>query len=236
MEGVNKIGEGWLSWSAGSKSGWMFSKGVVQAGIAKAAEAGTAVADATSAASEEWVEEGAAAVEPVVEAIAAASEEWVEGGAEVVAAAGSAVADAANTAGVAFGKVWDLTKPIFDFNGGISTWFRQTFMDGMASALPFQFFQLMIVGVEIAIGLALMGGLFTWWAAVISIVMCVVFTVSGMFAWDQLWFIFAGILMMGGAGRAFGLDCWVVPFCKKIWNGTKIARRNFWYLDGPSKK
>jgi len=236
MEGVNKIGEGWLTWSAGSKSGWMFSSGVVQAGIAKAAEAGAAVVDATSAASEEWVDGAAAAVQPVVEAVTAASGEWVEEGTAAVAAAGSAVADAANTAGVAFGKVWDLTKPIFDFNGGIATWFRQTFMDGMASALPFQFFQLMIVGTEIAIGLALMGGLFTWWAAVISIVMCVVFTVSGMFAWDQLWFIFAGILMMGGAGRAFGLDCWVVPFCKKIWNGTKIARRNFWYLDGPSKK
>jgi NADH dehydrogenase len=93
----------------------------------------------------------------------------------------------------------------------------------------------MVVGTEIAIGLALMGGLFTWWAAVASIVMCLVFTLSGMFAWDQLWFIFAGILMMGGAGRAFGLDCWVVPFCKKIWNGTKLARRNHWYLDGPSK-
>jgi NADH dehydrogenase len=56
-----------------------------------------------------------------------------------------------------------------------------------------------------------------------------------MFAWDQIWFVFAGFLMLGGAGRAFGLDCWVVPFFKKWWNGTKLARRNHWYLDGPSK-
>ncbi len=121
-------------------------------------------------------------------------------------------------------------------NGSIATWFRQTFMDGLFAYLPYQAFQLMIVGMEIAIGLALMGGLFTWWAAVASIVMCVVFTMSGMFAWDQLWFVFAGVLMMGGAGRAFGLDCWVVPVCKKYWNGLKFVRARHWYLDVPSKK
>lgn len=232
MEGVNKIGEGWLSWGAGSKSKWMFSKGVVQSSLAKAGEAAAAAADATSAASEEWVEEA-------VDAVAAASEEWAEGAADAVAAAtdaaGEAVAVAADAAGQAFGKIWDLSKPIFDFNGPISTWFRTTFMDTMGAAVPYQLFQLMVVGTEIALGLALMAGLFTWPAAVASIGMCLIFTISGMFAWDQLWFIFAGILMMGGAGRAFGLDCWVVPFCKKFWNGTKIARSNHWYLDGPSK-
>jgi NADH dehydrogenase len=232
MEGVNKIGEGWLSWSAGSKSGWMFSSGVVQAG--------KAATDAVSAASEEWAEEGATVAAQAADAVSAATGEAVEYAADAVAAAtaeaGDAVAAAADATVQAFGKVWDLTKPIFDFNGPISTWFRTTFMDGMMAAIPYQFFQLMIVGTEVAIGLALIGGLFTWWAAVASIVMCLVFTVSGMFAWDQLWFIFAAILMMGGAGRAFGLDCWVVPFCKKIWNGTKFARKNHFYLDGPSKK
>ncbi len=253
MEGVNKIGEGWLSWSAGSKSGWMFSKGVVQAGIAKAAEA-SAAADAVAAASGDWVEPAADAVaaasgdwvEPAADAVAAASEAWVEPAADAVAAATDAVAAAseawvdgaaaaADGAVKAFGKIWDLSKPIFSFNGPVATWFRVTFMDNMAAYLPYQFFQLMIVAVEIALGLALMGGLFTWLAAAVSIVMCIVFTLSGMFAWDQLWFIFAAVLMLGGAGRAFGLDCWVIPFCKKWWNGTKIARRNHWYLDGPSK-
>lgn len=228
MEGVNKIGEGWFAWAAGSKSGWMFSKGVVQAGVAKAAEA-AAAADAVTAASEEWVEEGAAVAEAAVDAVAAASGDWAEGAADAVAAAADAAVQA-------FGKVWDLTKPIFDFNGPVSTWFRTTFMDGMMAFLPFQFFQAMIVLAEIGIGLALMGGLFTWWAAVASIVMCIVFTLSGMFAWDQLWFVFAAVLMMGGAGRAFGLDCWVVPFFKKWWNGTKFARKRHWYLGAPSRK
>ncbi len=109
-------------------------------------------------------------------------------------------------------------------------------MDGMAAYIPFQAFQVMIVLVEIGIGLAMIGGLFTWWAAAVSIVMCLVFTISGLFRWDQVWFIFAGFLLLGGAGRAFGLDCWVVPFFKKWWNGTRFARKRYWYLDNPSKK
>ncbi|MDR2404423.1 MAG: DoxX family membrane protein, partial [Spirochaetaceae bacterium] len=134
-----------------------------------------------------------------------------------------------------FQGVWDLSKSIFDANGVVATWFRTTFMDNIAAYIPFQFFQLMVVLVEILIGLAMIGGFFTWWAAAVSIVMCLVFTLSGMFAWNQVWFLFAGFLLLGGAGRAFGLDCWVVPLFKKWWNGTRLARRRHWYLDGPSK-
>ncbi len=227
FEGVNKIGEGWLAWGSGSKSGWMFSQGVVQAGQ-KAAEA-------TSAASAEWVE----GAEAAVEATAAASGAWVEPAAEAVAAASEWVAEGAEAvaegATQAFGKVWDLTQAIIPYDSGFVTWFRQTFMDGIFAFLPFQAFQLMIVAMEIGIGLALFGGLFTWVAAVASIGMCFIFTFSGMFAWDQLWFVFAGILMMGGAGRAFGFDVWVVPFLKRWWNGTKFARKWHFYGDDPSK-
>jgi NADH dehydrogenase len=217
MEGVNKIGEGWLAWSAGSKSGWMFSSGVTQAGM-KAVEAVSA-----ASAEGDW-----SAAAPAVEAAT-----------EAVSAASGAVADTAvaaiDTATQAFGKVWDLTKPIFNFNGVISTWFRTTFMDGIFAYLPYQGFQAMIVVMEIGIGLALFGGFFTWWAAIASMAMCVIFTLSGMFAWDQLWFVFAGILMLGGAGRSFGMDYWSVPMFKKWWNGTKFARKWHFYADDPTK-
>jgi len=134
-----------------------------------------------------------------------------------------------------FQGVWDLSQPILATNGPIATWVRQTFMDGIMAHIPFQGFQLMVVLVEIAIGLAMIGGLFTWWAAAASVVMCLVFTMNGLFRWEQAWFIFAGVLLLGGAGRAFGLDCWVVPCFKKWWNGTKLARRHHWYLDNPTK-
>ncbi|GHV92174.1 NADH dehydrogenase [Spirochaetia bacterium] len=236
FEGINKIGEGWLAWSAGTKSGWMFSRGVVQAGGPKA------VADAVSAASDE-----AAAAAPAVDdlfgvasdAVSAASDAVVETVVDTLSAASDAVADggaaAIETGTRAFKAVWDLTKPIFSMNGVIATWFRTTFMDGIMAYIPYQGFQLGVVLAEIAIGLMMIGGLFTWWAAVVSIVMCLIFTLSGMFAWNQVWFLFAGFLLLGGAGRAFGLDCWVVPVFKKWWNGTRFARKHYFYLDGPSK-
>jgi NADH dehydrogenase len=235
IEGVNKIGEGWLAWSTGSKSTWMFSPGVQQAGTAAAQAVQSAAAsgaDAVAAASE-WAGNAATAVvqtaQPAIDAASAASE-WAGD------AAGNAVSAGAEAVARSFGKIWDLTKPIFNPQGLVATWFRTTFMDGLASHIPFQVFQLMVVGTEIAIGLALFGGLFTWWAAAASIVMCIVFTLSGMFAWDQVWFVFAAFLMLGGAGRAFGIDCWVVPFFKKWWNGTRFARKHYLYLDNPSKK
>lgn len=249
FEGLNKVGEGWLSWSAGSKSGWMFSRGVKQATLAKVTEGVEAVA----AASGEWAEGGAEAVAAATDVVAAASGDWAEPAAEAVAAATDAVAAATDAVAAAsgewvegaaavaegatqvFAKYWDLSKPIFSFNGPVATWFRTTFMDGMFAFLPFELFQLMIVAVEIIIGLALFGGFFTWFAAVASIGLCVVFTLSGMFAWDQLWFVFAGILMMGGLGRAFGMDYWSVPLFKRWWNGTKLARRTHLYADDPTK-
>jgi NADH dehydrogenase len=149
--------------------------------------------------------------------------------------AADAVSSATVTVNTTFEGVWDTAGTIFNTNGVVATWFRTTFMDGLLAYVPFQGFQLMVVLVEIAIGLAMIGGLFTWWAAVVSCVMCVIFSLSGLFYWYQLWFLFAGILLLGGGGRAFGLDCWVVPLFKKWWNGTKFARRRHWYLDGPSK-
>lgn len=237
FEGINKIGEGWLDFAKGSSSGWMFSPGVVQKSVA--------IADAASAASGAW--EGAVETTTTIADVAsAASGAWDAAAgttattiADVTSAASGAWDAAADTvaqgAEKVYKAVWDLAKPIFDPQSGIVTWFRTTFMDGIFAYLPFSLFQIMIVFMEIAIGLALFGGCFTWLAAVASIGMCVIFTMSGMFAWNQLWFVFAAIVMMGGAGRAFGLDHWVVPFFKKWWNGTKFARRWHFYADDPSK-
>jgi len=246
FEGINKIGEGWLAFASGTKSGWMFSPGVVQAGI-KAAEA-TSGASAWESAGEAaaTAATGAAAAASAAPAVAATSAaSAVASSAAAAAPAATSAASAAAAAPAATGgteaatqtfkAVWDLTKPIFDPNSGLVTWFRHTFMDGIFAYLPYTFFQAMIVIMEIGIGLALFGGCFTWLAAAASIGMCIVFTLSGMFAWNQLWFVFAAILMLGGLGRSFGIDYWLIPAIKRWWNGTRFARKWHFYADDPTK-
>ncbi|MCX7023201.1 MAG: NAD(P)/FAD-dependent oxidoreductase [Spirochaetes bacterium] len=214
VEATNKIAEGWLDFSDGqSRTWWMFSKGVTQAGV-RLAEAVSAASDAAA---------------PVIEAAAQA----------VTAASGdsgsTAVDTVTQTVAKTVGPWFDTARTILDPDSGLVTWFRTTFMDGIFALVPYGLFQAMIVSTELAIGLALFGGFFTWPAAAASIVMCIVFTLSGMFAWNQLWFLFAAILCLGGLGRAFGMDYWSVPFFKRAWNGTKFARRSRLYLDDPSK-
>ena len=207
VEGANKISEGWFDFAKGSSSSWMFSSGVTQGGLP----------DASSAAS------GAAEV--------------VEQAVETVSAASDAGADAAATAvSATVGPLWDTAKSIFSIDGVVATWFRQTFMDGMMAHLPYQFFQVMVVSVEMLIGLALIGGLFTFPAAGVSMIMCLVFILSGMFTWGQLWFIFGAILILGGAGRNTGLDYWVMPWLKNWWNGTSLAHKTYLYFGEPRIK
>ncbi|MGA2480478.1 MAG: FAD-dependent oxidoreductase, partial [Spirochaetia bacterium] len=254
VEATNKMTEGWLDFSSGqSKTGWMFSKGVIQAGLkasaatsaasgagaaaatsaaSAAAGAAPAAANATSAASAAAAGAGAAAAGAAAGAAATSAASAAATGAAAAttapaatsaasaaatgaAAAATGTAAAAAAAPAAHGPWLDTTRTILDPNSGLVTWFRHTFMDGIFAYLPYSWFQVFIVMVELLIGLALFGGFFTWWAAVVSIGMCIIFTLTGMFAWNQLWFLFAAILMMGGAGRAFGLDTWVVPFFKR---------------------
>lgn len=287
VEATNKITEGWLDFSTGqSKTGWMFSPGVIQAGVkaaqgtASGAAQGTApgvaatsgasaaagaasnAAAATSAATTaagaapalgaaQGTALGVAATSGASAAAGAASNAAAAttaataaaGAASNAAAASSGAAAATSAASAAHaaaahavsGPWLDTTHNILDPSWGIVTWFRHTFMDGIFAHLNYSVFQVLIVMTELLIGLALFGGFFTWFAAVASIGLCIIFTLSGMFAWNQAWFIFAAILMMGGAGRAFGLDSFTVPLFKRWWNGTRLARRTRFYADEPTK-
>ena len=242
VEATNKITEGWLDFSSGlSKTAWMFSKGVVQAGVkvsetAAAVDATTAATAAAAAAPE--AAQAAVDATAAATAAAAAAPAAAQAATDAVAAATAAAASApaAATTGAAPGPWLSPGRAILDPGSGLATWFRSTFMDGIFAYLPYTAFQVMIVVVELAIGLALFGGLFTWIAAVVSLGMCIIFTLSGMFAWNQLWFVFAAVLMLGGAGRAFGLDHWVMPWLKKWWNGTRFALRTYLYSDEPTRK
>jgi NADH dehydrogenase len=50
---------------------------------------------------------------------------------------------------------------------------------------------------------------------------------------ESLWYIAVSIVMLGGAGKAFGLDYWVMPWIKKQWNKTPFAKKTYLYLDEP---
>lgn len=213
IEGANKIGEGWFNFEKGSSSFWMFSKGIIQAGLPQVADAGSAASSAEST-----METIPAVTETVVEAVSAASESVAE------------------TVTTSWGPIWDTAGTILSWDNPLVTWFRQTFMDGIAAHISFQFFQVMVVSVEIALGLALIGGLFTFPAAGVSIIMCIVFILSGLFSWNQLWFIFAAVLLLGGAGRNTGLDYWVMPWIKNWWNGTSFAHKTYLYTGEPKTK
>ena len=143
------------------------------------------------------------------DAVAAASEEVADGAAEV-AEWGNAL----------------LSQPL-----GIYTWIGLRTVNYM----PF-FFQSGIVVFEILIGLALIGGAFTWLAAAASFVFSIMLIVGAMTDASIFWYMAAALAMLGGAGRSFGLDYWIMPFCKKWWNGTRLAHRTHLYVGEPTGK
>jgi NADH dehydrogenase len=104
------------------------------------------------------------------------------------------------------------------------------FMDAVIAPNHY-LFQLGLVLMEIAIGLALIAGLFTVLASLGSLFLCVNFIVSAMAGKEIFWHIFAGLALLGGAGRAFGLDYYVMPWLKNWWKKTRFARKTFLYTD-----
>jgi NADH dehydrogenase len=73
------------------------------------------------------------------------------------------------------------------------------------------FFQSTIVLAEVAIGLALIAGCFTFLASLASIFLSINFILSAMAGEEIFWYIFGAIALLGGAGRAFGLDYYIMP-------------------------
>ncbi len=89
-------------------------------------------------------------------------------------------------------------------------------------------FQIIIVVMEILIGLALIGGLFTTPASVASLMLQLMFLTSTGLYMTSWWMLFAGFAMLFGGGRVFSLDYYVMPWLKKNWKKVRFARK--WYL------
>lgn len=78
-------------------------------------------------------------------------------------------------------------------------------------------FQTLIVISEIGIGLALISGTFTLIAALAAIGLNINFILStGLYDYNW-WYIPAALCLLGGAGRAFGVDHYLMPYLMRQW-------------------
>ncbi|MDD3704597.1 MAG: FAD-dependent oxidoreductase [Clostridiaceae bacterium] len=116
-------------------------------------------------------------------------------------------------------------EPLLKEPPRVFQWIMETFIEPNA-----YLFQVLIVLMEVAVGLALIAGLFTILASLGSIFLCFNFILSAMAGTEIFWHIFAGIAMFGGAGRAFGLDYYVIPWLKHRWKRVGFARRTHLYI------
>lgn len=119
-----------------------------------------------------------------------------------------------------------LSDYAFQLNVPLMNWFVDNIIlssDGMQL-----FMQITIVVIEIAIGLALMGGLLTTPAAFVSLVLQFMFVCTTGLYLNTFWMIFAGIAVLIGAGRTFGLDYYFMPWLKKQWKRIPFVKR--WYI------
>jgi len=234
VEGVVKIGEGWLrspkvvstvNFLAGANAKTTGAEGAADAVTAASGEAAGAAegaADAVSAAS------GAAAeaVTEAADAVSAASGE----AAEAVTGAAEAVAEAAVQLPALF--EWVVSKKPPGYGNALfgAPNFVVWIMNHWIAPIEIPV-QIIMVVTEIIIGLCLMGGLFTFPMAALSVVMTVAISFTGMADITMLWYFFGGIAILLGAGRTFGLDYWVVPWIKKGWSKTRFAGKTYLYND-----
>ncbi|NLP28507.1 MAG: FAD-dependent oxidoreductase [Clostridia bacterium] len=158
----------------------------------KTQESGSAT-DAVSSASQTATDAAASASQTVTDTVTSASQ---------------AVTDAASNS-------WP--EPIIQMPNFYKK-IMEIFMPNAEIAIWFQRF---VVVAEIGMGLLLIAGLFTWLVSAASAFMVVNFILSGMAGWDILWYFFGSIALMAGAGKALGLDYFVMPWLKGLFT-------NFW--------
>jgi len=232
FEGIMKIVEGWfispkLTGFFGGANAWYNSI--------------LGVAGATDGTSGATAEVGAKVAKVAVEAVSAAT-----GAATDPATAGAvgAVAKSVGTTILNFNFL-DLFRIIFvsgkelshsvisDYAFKIDVPFMNWFMDKLI--LPNNtvqiFMQSSIVIAEILIGLALIGGLFTTPAAAVSLILQVMFVCTTGLYLGTFWMIFAGIAVLIGAGKTFGLDYYAMPYLKKAWRKLPFVKRLYIYND-----
>ncbi len=224
FEGIKKVTEGWLEAPKltgffGGANAWYNSILGIASDAATAAT-GAEVADAVTAAT------GAA------DAVTAAT----GAGAEAAAQVGTAIInfDLFGLVQAIFVSGKDLAhSSLNDFAFKLNIPIANSIIDAMIMPSDSMqvFMQAFIVIAEILIGLALIAGLFTTLSSAFSLVLQAMFvTTTGLYL-GTFWMIFAGIAVLIGAGRTFGLDYYVMPFLKKKWKKIPCVRKMYIYHD-----
>lgn len=121
-------------------------------------------------------------------------------------------------------------EPMLVFDG-MPNWFASIMEFMMPNQDVALFMQKMMSLVELGIGLALIAGLFTFLVSGLTVVLVAMFCLSGMFVWVNMWFIPVAIALMMGAGRAFGLDYYVMPWLGKLFDGWIWGKPKHIYTD-----
>ncbi|MFA5528197.1 MAG: FAD-dependent oxidoreductase [Peptostreptococcales bacterium] len=125
---------------------------------------------------------------------------------------------------------WGAALPVPGFIANLVEWSMDLVFytpDGGFTGLA-TVFQTFMVLAEIAVGLALIGGLFTALASIASVAMGLMIWASGLAPYEMLWYIFGGVATIGGSGSTFGLDYYVLPYLKERWGKCKFVKK--WYL------
>ena len=113
---------------------------------------------------------------------------------------------------------------VSDHTPGWYAWFVDTII--VPNSL---FFQKIIVLTELGLGLAFITGTFTFIAAIVSIGMNINFLLST--GLNDLWFLMSSVAMLGGSGRAFGVDHYLIPYLMRQWRyfvNNKKIKINLW--------
>lgn len=214
FEAVMKIVEGWfktpmLTGFFGGANAWYDSLLGNTAAVDAAASASTAAGAAVDAAAS-----ATGAVADAAASVGTVLMNWDFGLFRTILVSGKDLASSA------------LGDYAFKVDIPLVNWFIENVVlssDGMQI-----FMQVLIVLLELFIGLGLIGGLFTFPSAAVSLILQAMFlSTTGLYL-NGVWMVFAAIAVLIGSGYTIGLDYYAGPFLKKHWKNVKWVKR--WYL------
>lgn len=158
----------------------------------------------------------------VVDGVSAASQAVTDVHSTVDASSAASAVQGASTAIQAL--------PVPEFIHNMVNWSMDLMFytsDGGYTAMATIFQTAMVLG-EIVFGALLIIGLFTALSSIATVGMGIMIWTSGMAPYEMLWYLAAGIALIGGSGSTLGADYYVLPRLKRIWKKIPIVKR--WYI------